>query len=385
MDTQQTSFFVIPTSHLDELRHLEADEPDPDECGGDHLIESLVHTNRLYRHAEEVALHTITRNFPRSESSVFPVTLCLRSKAGAADKPWVLGPEDCLAWARAIDELLEERGGVEWLFDEVARRDEITPEPHWHTEYRDLRAALDRATSDRAGLLFIWYNEGAEQKLADARAEREHRAREPKPTVEYSEDRMAELQAELDELQSRSYEKHVLNREPETDPYVTVNRMGNGLALYTLPADLMDRLLAMWRDYDRLIGDDDIALWDRAGEVLASMNYLAWDEAWSYWHIRQRGHETAWRALERALWASGPTPLSPRNFMYAAAEVPALDEAVQAWLAAQGGRDASISCIAAHTIGESRTHAADAIDHLQRLLAEARHQGHGLVRVPFGP
>ena len=388
MGTEQTAFFVVPPAHLDELRRLYDEEPDPDECGLDYGDESAIMDNRLYRRVEEVALHTIPLTYTTDELYIGSVFDYLHKKAGDPDKPDMLGPEHCPAWARAIDAFLDSRGGLEWIFRDMARRGGLKkPLPHWPVEYRDLRAALDRAIADRAGLISLMYIEGAEQRLADRRAEREAEdariAQKPERSPEERERRLAAIRAELEEHQQRMDEAN-MRAQPESDPYAPSTSKLQSMSLYTLPAPIVDRLLGMWAEYKRLMGDSDVAMWERAFPIHDAMYFLAWDQAWGFWDMRQRGHESAWRALESALWAAGPAPVSPDNFIHTTEEIPDLAETLLAWTAAQGGRDAAISSIAADTIGESRTHATQTLDNLERLIAEAKVRGHGLVRVSLG-
>lgn len=363
----RTSFFAIPPEYVSEL--TEAFGKWNSFYFGDELDDSAVVQNAIYRRASAVAVHQVDFSGKRARSGASRVVMFFKNIVWGERDRDVFTPAECRELAPAIDAAIERRGGEEPVMQLLARRSLVweIPADEMLTYYRSFRDALDRAIEHGCGFTYATYEDGAEDRFAEAKAAFEELQRQlewdrlhpPPPPTPEERARLDEIRAQ-DEAweEERRARFEADSRNPDIAAAFIEDRSRHFAAV---PATFMEEICAL-----------DAAAQARANHgarrrLLGQARSQAYEEARELTKIETRGERSAFAVLCERLEQHRPGTIRERG-IYSPAKTRVLDAALTSLRAHAGGRQALVAEITRAAYGHKERFTVSMFAALERAL-----------------
>lgn len=174
-DSERVGFFAILDRDVPELQRLYSLASDALDVSRD---DTWTLENNLYRRASDVCVHQErVSDGPKSEDAYVSTLGILRRSLHLAKNQVVFTSEEVQTMAEDARAWERRANGEDAIVIRIHRRDRSVPIDIVRAMYRAFKQTLAAAEAHRAGLAMAVYYEGAEQRLAEERADAEAKRR----------------------------------------------------------------------------------------------------------------------------------------------------------------------------------------------------------------
>lgn len=376
------SFFSIPPTSFDELtpmfeRWLAARR----------AVQVDLHVigNQLYRRADELAVARTTLEGDALHQAAIALNGYVFASVSPVFYQRMLTTDDCRELLQAMASRRERVADEDALMRKIwkCKHAPTTPDAVRHA-YHAFLQALEQTVALDAGFLWVSYDDQAEAKLEQVQRRWAElaaaRALRPPPTPE---ERVAELQAEIDRLRERGLEAQ-MRAEREHQAFMAEH---SRRILYVVPAEHLDALRPLAR---KTRSAHDESAWPatraRAAAALDELDARLAEQALERISFDQAGERCAFEQIMVILLGGGFLSLpglGPAN-LYAPDAVRRLERAMTEWIASQPAPRRKVDLLTALCSPYPREMCQHAYQTMRKLLKRTAKRAHaGLAVLTF--